>query len=122
MGDYRKLKIWQESHRIVLEVYRLTSSFPRVEIYGIISQLRRAAGSVPANIAEGAGRNSRRDFARFCRNSLGSANELDYHLLLSRDLGYLPDSEYHRLASDVVRLRGMISRFVQKLLGSTDSQ
>ena len=115
MGNYRALRVWEVGHQVTLAVYRATRPFPGSEDYGITSQLRRAASSVPANIAEGAGRNTRAEFARFCRIALGSANELDYHLLLARDLGYLSEEAYAPLSADVLRLRRMLAKFIQKL-------
>lgn len=87
MGDYRKVAVWVRAHRLTLDVYRATRQLPKEELYGLTSQLRRAASSVPANIAEGCGRNSDAELGRFLVIALGSATELDYHLLLARDLG-----------------------------------
>ena len=91
MKDFRKQKVWQKSHKLTLEIYKVTMGFPRDEIYGLTSQLRRCCSSIPANIAEGCGRNSDADFSRFLQISMGSATELEYHLLLSHDLGMLDD-------------------------------
>ena len=115
MGDYRKLKIWEKSHRLTLEVYRVTASFPKEELYGLTSQLRRSASSVPANIAEGCGRNGDAELARFLDIALGSANELDYHLLLAHDLGLIGSADHARLESKVREVNSMIAAFVNKL-------
>lgn len=85
MGDYQKLEVWKAAHRLTLGIYRGTAAFPASERFGITSQLRRAAASIAANIAEGCGRNSDNELARFLRISLGSANEVEYFLLLARD-------------------------------------
>ena len=94
MKGFRNLQVWAKSHRLVLDVYRVTVGFPKAEIYGLTSQIRRAAASVPANIAEGCGRRGDAELARFCQMAMGSASELEYHLLLSRDLGFISTEEY----------------------------
>ena len=90
MRDFRDLQVWQKAHRLVLEVYAATRSFPTDERYGLTAQVRRSAASVPTNIAEGCGRDGERDLARFISIAAGSASETEYHLLLARDLEYLP--------------------------------
>ena len=86
MKDFRELKVWQKAHQLTLAVYRTTAAFPREELYGLTSQLRRAGSSIAANLAEGCGRNGDMEFARFCSMAMGSASELEYHLLLAKDL------------------------------------
>jgi four helix bundle protein len=108
MGDFKKLQAWQLGHKIVCEVYRETVAFPKTEAYGLTAQLRRAAASIPANIAEGSGRRGDVEFGRFVRIALGSAAELEYHLLLAHDIGLLGSEEYQRLRSQVLRLEGML--------------
>lgn len=115
MGDYKSLKIWQRAHALTLEVYKASARFPASERYGLVSQLRRASSSIPANLAEGAGRNTQRELARFCRIALGSANEAEYHLLLARDLGYLADQDHQRLARETRHLKAMIARSIRSL-------
>jgi four helix bundle protein len=100
---------------MTLEVYRVTRAFPREELYGLTSQLRRAASSVPANIAEGCGRNGDAELARFLAIALGSANELDYHLLLARDLGYLPPTYHEQLTFEAEGVSKMLSAFIDQL-------
>ena len=80
MRDFKGLKVWQRSHRLTVEVYKATEAFPHHERFGLTNQMRRACLSIPANIAEGCGRTSQRDFGRFLQMSVGSVNELEYHL------------------------------------------
>ena len=109
MGDFKKLDVWQVAHKIVCDVYRETAGFPKTEAYGLTAQLRRSAASVPANLAEGCGRRGDAEFSRYVRISLGSATELEYHLLLSRDIGLLPPSSFDSLSADVLRMQGMLA-------------
>jgi four helix bundle protein len=113
--DYRELKIWQRSHALTLALYRATKGFPRDEVSGLTSQMRRACASIPANIAEGCGREGDAELKRFLTIALGSACELDYHLLLARELGYLDESTNRALAADVMDIRRMLGSFIQKL-------
>jgi four helix bundle protein len=115
VGDFRKLKVWERGHRLTLEVYAATGSFPRDELFGLTSQLRRAAASIPANIAEGCGRNGDAELARFMDIAMGSANELSYHLILARDLHYLPPDRYERLSVEAEEIRSMLASFVSRL-------
>jgi four helix bundle protein len=115
MKDFRKIVAWQKAHQMVLAVYRATATFPKAELYGLTSQLRRASTSVPANIAEGCGRRGEAELARFCDISLGSASEVQYHLLLARDLNFLQTDEYEALDQAVTEVKRMLTGFVQKL-------
>jgi four helix bundle protein len=115
MRDFRELKVWHKAHALTLDVYRATKSFPREELYSLTNQIRRAAVSIGANIAEGAGKNSRPEFARFLQIALGSASELEYHLLLSRDLGYLVSEIHEQLSQEVVETKKMLTGFIQYL-------
>lgn len=99
MQRFTELRVWQQSHTLVLEVYRLTASFPSHERFGLVSQLRRAALSVPTNIAEGAKRESRRDYSRFLNVAEGSLAETQYLLRVSRDLGYAAEERVRELIS-----------------------
>jgi four helix bundle protein len=109
MGDFKKLDVWQAAHSLACEVYRNTGTFPKTETYGLTAQLRRSAASIPANIAEGCGRNGDAEFSRFVRISLGSATELEYHLLLSRDIGLLDAPTHARLSAQAVRIQAMLN-------------
>jgi four helix bundle protein len=115
MKDFRQLAIWQRSHQLTLAIYKLTRTFPSDERYGVTAQLRRAIASVPANIAEGCGRDSEPELKRFLDIAHGSASEADYHLLLSADLQYLTDEEYRPLAREIGELKRMIGAFARKL-------
>jgi four helix bundle protein len=109
MGDFKKLEVWQVAHTVACQVYRETAGFPKTEAYGLTAQLRRSAASIPANIAEGCGRRGDLEFSRFVRIGLGSATELEYHLLLSRDIGLLTSATYENLSAQVLRVQGMLA-------------
>ena len=117
MQDFRKLAVWQRSHQLALDVYARTASFPKEELYGLTSQLRRASTSVPANIAEGCGRGGGADLARFLQIAMGSASELEYHLLLARDLKMLPAEHYAALQDGVVEVKRMLSGLIGRVRG-----
>lgn len=113
--DFRDLQVWQRAHQLTLVVYQLTASFPREELYGLTSQLRRSCSSIAANVAEGCGRNGDAELARFCSIAMGSASELEYHLLLARDLKLLKAKDYERLAQQTSEVKRMLTGFMHKL-------
>ena len=115
MQDFRDLKVWQKAHEAVLQIYRATQSFPDTERYGLTSQIRRVAVSVPANIAEGSVRSSDADFARFLHIAIGSASEVDYCLLLARDLGYLPVVSYETADQQLQEIKRMLNGLLARL-------
>jgi four helix bundle protein len=115
MGNYRSLKVWEKAHQLTLLVYQVTAGFPIEEAYGLKSQMRRSAASIPTNIAEGCGRNSDRELARFCRISLGSANELEYQSLLAHDLGFLREEQYRATTRELQEVKRMLASFTSKL-------
>lgn len=115
MQDYRKLQIWQRSHVVTLQVYRVTTSFPNDEKFGLVSQMRRSTSSIPTNIAEGSGRGSNADFVRFLYIAMGSAAELDYQLLLANELNFLKDEAYATLANELTEIQRMLNAFIQRL-------
>lgn len=115
MRDFRQLKVWAKAHELTIAVYKATRSFPKEELYGLTSQIRRSCESIPANIAEGCGRTGGAELARFLNIAMGSASELEYHLLLSHDLGLIEATKYQQLAAGVVELKRMLTSFVQKL-------
>jgi four helix bundle protein len=99
MSDFKRLKVWQRAHTVALSSYRLTRGFPRSEVFGLALQIRRAAASVSANIAESCGRRANRDQGRFLQIALGSAKEFESHLLLAHDLGFLSPDEFAETAA-----------------------
>ena len=115
MRDFKGLMVWQRAHRLTVNVYRATEAFPSRERFGLTDQIRRASISIPANIAEGCGRRSQRDFARFLQISVGSANELEYHLLLARELGYLETDSHSVFNTDPGEVRQMLSSLIRKV-------
>jgi four helix bundle protein len=115
MRDFRRLQVWQKSHRLVFDVYQATKEFPDAELFGMVSQMRRAAVSVPANSAEGCGRETERDFRRFLHVAAGSANELEYHLILSKDLGYLSVDAHSRFDEQVNEIQRMLSGLIRSI-------
>jgi four helix bundle protein len=115
LKDFRKQKVWKKAHDLALKVYRATELFPKAELFGLTGQIRRAGVSIPANIAEGCGRDTDADFGRFLQISMGSACELEYHLLLAHDLGILPDAEFEYLSNHTIEVKQMLASFIKKL-------
>ncbi|MFQ5984020.1 MAG: four helix bundle protein [Alphaproteobacteria bacterium] len=115
MRNFRDIKVWQKAHRLTLAVYQATNNFPTEERFGLTSQARRAAASIPSNIAEGCGRDSEAELARFLHIAAGSASELEYVLLLTRDLGFTTDERHESLAKDVSEVKRMLYAFTQSL-------
>lgn len=115
MRDFRQLKVWDKAHRLTLDVYRATREFPAEERFGLTIQLRRAAVSVPSNIAEGCGRTGDRELAHFMSMAAGSASEVEYQLLLARDLEYFTTEQHQKLDEQVNEVKRMLNSFMQKL-------
>lgn len=115
MQDFKQLKVWQKSHTLVLRIYAATTTFPNHEQYGITSQMRRAAASVPANIAEGCARASRAEFSQFLHVSAGSASELKYFLLLARDLRFFTHKQHAALHASLYEIRRMLTGLIQQV-------
>ncbi len=115
MKDFKDLKVWQKAHELTLAVYKASVSFPRDEMYGLTSQMRRASASIPANIAEGCGRSGDAELCRFLQIAMGSASELEYHLLLARDLNMLCITAYEPLATETTEIKRMLASFIVKL-------
>ena len=113
MREFRGLTVWQKAHRLTLDVYSATADFPKDEQYGLTSQIRRCAVSIPANIAEGCGKVGPAEFARYLLISSGSASELDYHLLLARDLGYLDSPRYEALIDVLTEVRRILTAMIK---------
>ena len=115
MQDFTKLRVWNDSHDLTLKVYSMSRHWPIEERFGLTQQIRRAAVSVPSNIAEGSGRASRADFARFLAIASGSASEVEYQALLARDLGYLDPETHDTARRAVVHIRQQLTRLRAKL-------
>jgi four helix bundle protein len=115
MEDFKDLKVWAKAHALTLTVYEETRSFPRDEIYGLTNQLRRAAASIGANIAEGCGRRSDAEMKRFLQIARGSASELEYHLMLARDLHMLEPQIFESLDGKILEIQRMLAALVQRL-------
>jgi four helix bundle protein len=107
--------VWQKAHQLTLNVYGATANFPKEELYGLTSQIRRACASIPANLAEGCGRQSDAELFRFSHIAMGSASEVEYHLLLAHDLGMLPAEHYDQLNGSLIEVKRMLNAFIGKL-------
>lgn len=115
MQSFRNLKVWEKAHAMTLDVYRSTRAFPRQELYGLTSRMRRSSASIGANIAEGCCRNGDKDFGRFVQIAAGSAGELEYHIVLARDPGSLTAHDYQRLSAETIEVKKMLASLLQKL-------
>lgn len=115
MQNYRSLKVWEKAHAFTLEIYKITLSFPKTETYSLIDQMRRSSSSIPTNIAEGCGRNSQLELAHFLNISLGSSNEIDYQILLSKDLEYISETEYEFLEKQIREIKAMLIALISKI-------
>lgn len=116
MRDFRELKVWEKAHHLAVKVYNATEDFPQREAFGLTSQMRRSAVSIPSNIAEGCGRRGDAEFARFLSIAMGSASELEYYvLLLAPALGFLPEGKSTELGAQVVEVKRMLAALLQKL-------
>ena len=113
MRDFRSLEIWNQGHSLTLDIYQVTGKcFPREELYGLTSQIRRASASIPTNIAEGCGRRTQAEFNQFLQIAIGSSSEVEYQLQLARDLNYIDDACFETLSSKVVMIRKMMTTFI----------
>ena len=108
MQDFRELQVWQKAHELAVQIYQVTASFPKEEVYGLTSQIRRASVSIPANIAEGCGRSGKPEFAHFLRIAMGSANEIEFLLMLCRDVHLLRCSDWEDFTSKLIEVRRML--------------
>ena len=115
MRDFKKIQVWQKAHQFTLKIYKTTAAFPPDERFGLISQIRRATASIPTNIAEGAGRETQKEFARFVHIASGSASEVEYQLLLAHELGYISLEEYPALEKDIIEIKRMLYGFGKAL-------
>lgn len=117
MQNYKDLKVWEKAHYFTLNIYEITKAFPKEEIYGLTGQMRRSASSIPANIAEGCGKNSRMDFANFLNIALGSSNETEYFLLLAKDLNYINQDSFIELNKQINEIKAMLIALISKVRG-----
>jgi len=122
MGGYQRLEIWKRSHSLTLEIYRITKGFPDNEKFGLISQMTRAASSIPSNIAEGYGNIHLKIFQKHLGVARGSAYELEYQLLLAKDLGYIEKEEYEKINAEIVELKKMLSGFIRSVISKMEKQ
>ena len=115
MQNFKKLKVWEKSHHLTLDIYKTTQGFPKTEQYGLTSQMRRSSASIPTNIAEGTGRDGQAELARFLQISMGSASELEYQLMLSRDLNFIDENTFLKLNRNTIEVKRMLASFIKTL-------
>lgn len=115
MKDFKELRVWSKAHELTVSIYVITRSFPKDEMYGLTSQVRRSASSIGANIAEGCGRHSDGEMTRFLQIARGSASETEYHLLLAKDLGLLSEAEFRKAEHKLLEVQRMLTALVQKV-------
>ncbi|WP_136667582.1 four helix bundle protein [Flavobacterium sp. H122] len=115
MRDYKKYIVWQKSHQLVLDIYKITKQYPKEEVFGLVSQMRRSSSSIPTNISEGAGRNSDKEFCRFLYIAFGSSNEIEYQLILSKDLNYIDNEIASVLISNIEEVKKMLNKLISTL-------
>lgn len=113
--DFRELNVWQEAHKLTLEIYETSKNFPKEELFGLKSQLRRSILSIPTNIAEGCGRGSQKDYAHFLQIAIGSAFEVDYQILLAKDLKYIDENLYLKLNDKVDKIKRQLALLIKKI-------
>jgi four helix bundle protein len=113
--DFRQIQVWEKAHQLTLEIYQVTARFPKEELYGLTSQLRRAAASIAANIAEGFGRGGDIELARFLQIAIGSAYEVEYHVLLARDLGIITREVNEPLQAHIIEVKRMLAALLLKV-------
>lgn len=120
MQNYKDLQVWEKAHAFTLQVYELTKLFPKDELYSLTNQIRRLASSIPANIAEGCGKYSQSELAHYLNISLGSSNETEYFMLLSKDLNYLQEQKYVELQQAINEIKAMLISLIQKVRSSSN--
>jgi four helix bundle protein len=113
--DFKKLKVWNKVHQLTLHVNAISQGFPKDELFGLTSQIRRSAASIPTNIAEGCGRNGEAELARYLQFAAGSASELEYQLILARDLHYISEKEYPQGMDELIEVKRMLSGLSRKV-------
>lgn len=122
MKDFRELKVWEKAHSLTLLSYRMTEAFPKSELFGLASQIRRCAASIPANIAEGCGRLGNSELHRFLQIACGSSSELEYHFLLAKDLGYITEEEYAAVRKQLLEMKRMLVALTSKVGSETEAE
>ena len=115
MSDYKKLKVWEEAHQLTVDVYNITKRFPNNEQYGLTSQIRRSASSIPTNIVEGCGQLDNGNLIRFLGIAKGSAFEVEYQLLLAKDLKYINEKDYDELNEKIQKIISMLTNLIKSL-------
>ena len=115
MRNFLNLEIWKKSHQLTLKIYKITKHFPKDEMFGLTSQMRRSSSSIPTNIAEGCGRNSNPQLANFLQIATGSCSELQYQIILSKELSYITEEVFNEIHTDAVDVRRMIFGYWSKL-------
>ena len=115
MQNYKDLKVWNKAHLFTLDVYKVLQQFPKEEVFNITSQIKRATVSIPTNIAEGCGRFTQKDLASFLQIALGSSHEVEYLLILSKDLEYLNNQQFESLTKEVSEIKGMLISLIKKV-------
>lgn len=115
MSDYKKFKVWETAHKLTIDIYKITKGFPEDEKYGLISQIRRSVSSIPTNIVEGCGQLGNGNLIRFLGIAKGSAFELEYQLLLSKDLNYIDNKEYNELNESIQKIISMLTNLIKSL-------
>ncbi|MGC2238917.1 MAG: four helix bundle protein [Pyrinomonadaceae bacterium] len=118
MRDFRQLRVWEEAHGLTLSIYKITKNFPKEELFALTNQMRRASASIPTNIAEGCGRETSKDYAHFLQIALGSSFELDYQILLAKDLKYIDEKTFLELNDKVDKIKRQLSILIKKVRAS----
>lgn len=115
MSDYKKLKVWEDAHKFTIDIYNITKKFPNNEQYGLVSQIRRSSSSIPTNIVEGCGQLNNGNLIRFLGIAKGSAFEVEYQLLLAKDLSYVTDAEYNTLVEKIKYIIRRLNNLIKSL-------
>lgn len=118
MKDFKTQAVWQRSHKLTVEIYRATRNFPKEEIYGLTSQIRRAMSSIPTNIAEGCGLRTNAELANFLNIASGSASEVEYEILLAKEVGYITNEQFEAWTSEICKIRSMLSVYMTKVIAA----
>jgi four helix bundle protein len=113
--DFKRLKVWSKAHQLTLCIYSISQTFPKDELFGLTSQIRRSAASIPTNIAEGCRRGGGNELGRYLHIALGSASELEYQLILARDLHYVSEKDHQLLLNDLTEIKRMLTGLFKKV-------